>query len=108
DFVPELASQVPRESALASLLHKRGAGPTAHVIGGADRRRGGIGLCRCWGRWQYGSACRLCLRLCFSKTGKQMSILSCSGPNFGAALEGTVTSWLPSEDNFRRASGARR
>jgi len=36
DFVPKLASQVPRESALASLLRKRGAGPSAHIIGGQN------------------------------------------------------------------------
>jgi hypothetical protein len=34
DFMPQLATQVPRDAALAALLRKRGAGPTAHVIGG--------------------------------------------------------------------------
>jgi hypothetical protein len=39
DFVPQLATQVARDSDLASQLCKRGAGPTAHIIGGrADGR----------------------------------------------------------------------
>jgi len=37
DFVPELATPVARDSDLASLLRKKGARSTAHVIGG---RRG--------------------------------------------------------------------
>src|SRR5438128_1594933 len=36
DFVPQLATPVARGADLASLLRKRGAGPTAHVIGGRD------------------------------------------------------------------------
>jgi hypothetical protein len=36
DFVPQLATPVARDSALAALLRKRGAGETAHVIGGRD------------------------------------------------------------------------
>ena len=38
DFVPSLARQVPRgvASELAPLLRARGAGDTAHVIGGRD------------------------------------------------------------------------
>jgi len=36
DFVPQLATPVARDSALATLLRKRGAGETAHVIGGRD------------------------------------------------------------------------
>jgi len=36
DFVPQLASPVPRDSALAVLLRKRDAGDVAHVIGGRD------------------------------------------------------------------------
>lgn len=36
DFVPQLATQIPRDSALAAQLRKRGAGDIAHVIGGRD------------------------------------------------------------------------
>ena len=38
DFVPTLAKQIPRGTAsqLAPLLRARGAGDTAHVIGGRD------------------------------------------------------------------------
>jgi hypothetical protein len=38
DFVPELTKQIPRgvASELAPLLRARGAGDTAHVIGGRD------------------------------------------------------------------------
>src|SRR5258708_31506574 len=36
DFVPEFATSVARDSDLASLLRKRGAGSTVHVIGGRD------------------------------------------------------------------------
>jgi len=34
DFVPKLATPVPRDSAFSALLCKRGAGDIAHVIGG--------------------------------------------------------------------------
>jgi hypothetical protein len=34
DFVPELATPVARDSDLASLLRKQGAGSTVHAIGG--------------------------------------------------------------------------
>jgi hypothetical protein len=39
DFVPALATQVKRDtpSRLAALLRARGAGDTAHVIGGGDK-----------------------------------------------------------------------
>jgi hypothetical protein len=42
DFVPQLATQVPRgmASELAPLLRARGAGDTAHVIGGRDELDG--------------------------------------------------------------------
>ena len=38
DFIPTLAKQIPRATAseLAPLLRARGAGDTAHVIGGRD------------------------------------------------------------------------
>ena len=36
DFVPQLATPVPRGSALATLLRRQGAGDIAHVIGGRD------------------------------------------------------------------------
>ena len=39
DFRPELATQIARDSDLVSLLRKKGAGSTTHVIGGrADGR----------------------------------------------------------------------
>ncbi len=39
DFAPQFATQVERDSDLAAQLRKRGAGSTAHVIGGrADGR----------------------------------------------------------------------
>jgi hypothetical protein len=34
DFVPELATPIPRNSDLVSLVRNRGAGPSAHIIGG--------------------------------------------------------------------------
>ena len=34
DFVPQLATQIARDSAMADLLRKRGAKATAHAIGG--------------------------------------------------------------------------
>jgi len=40
DFVPELATPVDRGSDLAALLRKRGAGSTAHVIGGRSELDG--------------------------------------------------------------------
>jgi hypothetical protein len=36
DFVAQRATPVPRDSSLAALLRKRGAGNVAHVIGGRD------------------------------------------------------------------------
>ena len=36
DFVPHLATPVPRDSGLAELLRKRGAGDIVHIIGGRD------------------------------------------------------------------------
>lgn len=36
DFLPQLARQVPRNSDVAALLRKQGAGDIAHVIGGRD------------------------------------------------------------------------
>lgn len=36
DFVPQLATQVARDSGLAAQLRKQGAGDIAHVIGGRD------------------------------------------------------------------------
>ena len=36
DFVPHLATAVPRNAALVVLLRKSGAGGVAHVIGGRD------------------------------------------------------------------------
>lgn len=40
DFMPQLATQVPRNSALAARLRRCGAGDIAHVIGGGEELDG--------------------------------------------------------------------